>query len=241
MADKGIGEHQKRFEFYMDLLGHDILNSNQAVLSYLELILASPGLDRRTKALAEKAIPHVRTSTLLIENVKRLVAARAVDPSLLRPIDIVSALETAEGQVKRHFPGREIGLSIRPGPKTAMAVGEELARDLLVNVLITTVRLSKEGDVRLDISVSEGQIEGRPGWVVRIEDEKAKLPPFLDGEGVAATYDQDVSVAVRTTGMLFAKMMANCIGGDFEAHALTHDPTLGGAVYTVTFRRAEGA
>jgi len=240
LAENGVAGPRKQFEFYMDLLGHDILNSNQAVMSYLELILASPGLDKRTRMLAEKAIPHVRTSTLLIENVKRLIAARAVDPSLLKPIDLVSALAKAEGQVMRHFPDRRIVLSVRPEPKSARAVGGDLANDLLVNVLITAIRLSQADEVRLDISVSEGRLEGSPVWMVRIEDKDAKLPPFLDKEGIAATYDHDISVAVRTTGMLFAKMMANSLGGDFEARALTHDPKARGAAYTVMLRRAEG-
>lgn len=239
MADHKMTEAQKRFEFYMDLLGHDILNSNQAVMSYLELILSTPGVDKKVKGLAEKAISHVRTSTLLVENLKRIVASRSIDPGSLRPLEIVSALENAESQVRWHFPGKMISLSMPSTPRRAMAVGGDFASDLLMNVLATAVRLNPGNDVRLDVTLVEDTLRGKPAWVVRIEDKNAVLPPFLGGEGVAATYDQDTSVAVRSTGMLFAKMMADNIGGEFDAHPLASDPKLGGAVYAVTLRRAE--
>ena len=240
MTRKRSADSRRQFEFYMDLLGHDIMNSNQAVLSYLELIISSPGADRKVKALAEKAIQHVRTSTLLIENVKRLMAARSIDPDSLKPIDVVSALRDAEGRVGRHFPSKKISFEIPSEPAKAMALGEELAQDLIFNVLVTAVRLNPGNDVRLTMSLSPGEAAGRPVWVLRVEDNEAKLPPFLDGEGVEATYAQDISVAVKTTGILFAKMMAKSIGGDFEAHALSKEPGQPGAAYTVTFRRAVG-
>ena len=76
---------EDRLAFYMDILGHDVLNNNQAVMSYLELIIATPGIDRKVKEFAEKAVSHVRTSTILVDNVKRLVASRALDPEKLKP------------------------------------------------------------------------------------------------------------------------------------------------------------
>ncbi|MEM0343885.1 MAG: hypothetical protein QXJ32_04015 [Thermoplasmata archaeon] len=240
MAKKRKVEPEKQFEFYMDLLGHDILNSNQAVLSYLELIISSPGVDKRVKMLAEKAIPHVRTSTVLVENVKRLVASRSLDPDRLRPVDIVSALRRMEQKVRKHFPSKKISLVLAPEPRTAMVLGEDLAEDLVLNVLITAVRLNPGDDLRLDASITPGEFNGKPAWFVKIEDRGARLPPFLNGDGIEATYDQDISVAVRSTGILFAKMMAKSLGGDFDAHALTTLPEPAGAKYTVTLRRADG-
>ena len=228
-----------QFEFYMDLLGHDILNSNQAVLSYLELILASPSADKKTKSFAEKAMIHVRTSTILIENVKRLIGTRNIDFHELTPVDLVKAVEKAEVELARFYPGKTISLAHASKVRSAIVYGDNIATDLILNVLVTAVGLNPGTDIRMTLAITEDKMRGDPVWVVRIEDRNAQLPPFLDGEGVAATYNQDISLAVKTTGMLSAKMIAGNLGGDFEAHPMSHEPKKTGAIFTIALRKVE--
>jgi len=230
---------EDEFAFYMDLLGHDVLNNNQAVLSYLELVLATPGADKRVRELAEKAVSHVRTSTVLIDNVKRLIAARTIESDKLKPMDMVKSIERAEYELRRHFPAKRIRLETAGMPKNAVVLGNNYAADLVLNVFITAVRLSTADDVVLNVSVIEEKFKGKPVWVMRVVDKNALLPPFLDGKGVAAAYSQDVSTAARSTGVLFAKMIADRLGGDFEAHSLHNDPKKEGAVFTVILRKVE--
>jgi len=224
----------------MDLLGHDVMNNNQAVLSYLELIYAAPGVDRRVKTLAEKAVSHVRTSTVLIDNVKRLIAARNIQPEKLKPTDVVKSIDKAEVELRKHFPAKRIRLEKIAMPKNAVVFGDNYAEDLILNVLITAVRLSPSDDITLRVTCTDGDIKGRPAWITRVEEKNAQLPPFLAGGNVSATYSQDISTAVKTTGMLFAKMLAESLGGDFEARPLQRDAKKGGAEFTVILRRAEG-
>jgi len=223
----------------MDLLGHDVLNNNQAVLSYLELIAATPGVDKKVKAFAEKAVSHVRTSTVLIDNVKRLIASRDIEPEKLKPIDLVKSVERAESDLRRHFPAKRIRFETPAMPKSATVLGNNHASDLVLNVFITAVRLNPGDDIVLSVTLAEERFRGKPAWTMRVEDKNAQLPPFLDGEGVSATYSQDISTAVKTTGVLFAKMLAESLGGDFEARSLYHDPKRRGALFTVILRRGE--
>lgn len=236
---KKVVQKENRLAFYMDLLGHDLLNNNQAVMSYLELIIATPGADKKVKVFAEKAVSHVRTSTTLVDNVKRLMATKDIDPEKLKAIDVVESIAQAELELRRHFPAKRIRLELGGMPKDAFVIGDLYASDLILNVLITAVRLDQGDDVLLKVTLDEEKHEGKPAWLMSIENKSAQLPPFLDGEGVVATYSQDVSTAVKTTGMLFAKMIAANLGGDFEAHSLYHDPNKKGAKFTVILRKAE--
>jgi hypothetical protein len=228
-----------QFEFYMDLLGHDLLNSNQAVLSYLELILSTPGLDKKTVAMAEKAIAHVRASTLLIENVKRILGTRIANFRELSPIDLTGVIDKAESDLARFYPGRKIRVEHEAWPQTAMVYGSTFVADLVLSVLVTAARLNPGDDVKLRISLLEDKADEHGIWIVRIEDDESRLPPFLDGEGVSATYAQDISLAVKTAGLLSAKMIAANLGGDFEAHAISHEPKRKGAEFTITLRKAD--
>ncbi len=236
---KGGGEGQQ-FAFYMDLLGHDVINSNQAVLSYLELIYSNPAADKKIKAFAEKALTHVRTSTLLVENVKRLIATRTLDLQSMKPVDIVRTVERAHLEVSRFYPGKRIRIKFDSKPSQALAVGDSYAADLVLSVLLTAVRLDPGDEVDLKVDLREGTFGQRQAWVLRLEDRNIALPAFLNGGGVEETYSQDISTAVKTTGMLFAQMAAKNLGGDFEAHALVHGEKRSGAVFTITLVKAGG-
>lgn len=223
----------------MDIVSHDILNNNQAVLSYLELILATPGTDKKVKDFAEKAVAHVRTSTILVDNIKRVIASRSLDPEKLRPIDLVKAIDLGESQLKKHFPAKSIRIHKTGLPRSAFVLGDLHAADLVLNVFVTAIRLSPGDDITMSASMSESEFKGKPAWTISVEDKTAELPPFLDGEGVAATYSQDISTAVKSTGIIYAKMIAANLGGDFEVHAVHHDPKKKGAVFTLILRKVE--
>jgi light-regulated signal transduction histidine kinase (bacteriophytochrome) len=228
-----------QFDFYMDLLGHDVLNSNQAVLGYLELICSNPATDKKSKAFAEKAITHARTSTILVENVKRLISTKDMDPADLKPVNLVDVVDQAQQELVRFYPGKSLRLEMSNRPRNAYVLGNNYAADLILNVFVIAARLNLGDDIRMKMSFSQDDFHGKPVWTLRIEDANAQLPPFLDGGGVSATYAQDVSRAVKAAGMLFAKMIAGNLGGDFEAHAIHHEPRTKGAVFTVALRKAE--
>jgi len=223
----------------MDLLGHDVLNNNQAVLSYLELISATPGVDKNVKTLSEKAVSHVRTSTVLVDNVKRLIAVRGIQLDKLKSTDLVKSIDNAELGLRRHFPAKRIRVEKPAMPRSAIVLGDYFADDLVLNVLITAVRLTPSDDIALRVTCTDGEFKGEPAWITKVEDKDAQLPPFLEDEGVSAVYSQDISTAVKTTGMLFAKMLAENLGGDFEAHSMQRDAKKSGAVFTIMLRRAE--
>lgn len=233
-------ENQAQFAFYMDLLGHDIMNSNQAVLSYLELISSSPAADKKIRMFAEKAITHVRTSTVLVENVKRLIATNTLDPESLQPIDLLKTIERAQVELLRFYPGKKITIDFASKPAKAFASGNSYAADLILNVFVTAVRLDSGDDILMKLDLKEEKVNNKPAWVIRLEDKNAKLPPFMNGGGVAETYAQDISTAVKTTGMLFAKMVAKNLGGDFEAHPIYREAKKVGAVFTIVLRKVDG-
>ena len=229
-----------KFAFYMDLLGHDILNNNQAVLGYLELLLAAPGTDRTAKKYAEKAVSHVRTSTILIENIKRLLATRAAGPDSFRPLDLQSSVSLSERELVKFFPDKKLTVRVAPSVEQAFVIGNSAAKDLIMNSMVNMVRLDPNDEVDLSIELKEVQLNGKMCWRISLEDPNAELPPSLRGRGVESIYLQDSSTAVRLSGVLFAKMIAQTLGGDFEAHELQAEGQMKGASFVITLRKASG-
>ena len=229
-----------KFAFYMDLLGHDILNNNQAVLGYLELVLAAPGTDRTAKKFAEKAVSHVRTSTILIENIKRLLATRAVDPDSFKPIALQSSVSLSERDLIKFFPDKKLKVRVAPKVERAFVMGNSAAQDLIMNSMVNMVRLDPNDEVNLSIELEEVQLKGKMCWRISLEDPNAELPPALRGRDVESIYLQDSSTAVRLSGVLFAKMIAQKLGGDFEAQELHTKGQKKGAAFVITLRKASG-
>ncbi len=238
-AKQKAGGKDTRLEFLMDLLGHDVLNSHQAVLSYLEMIATIAGGDRKTRMLAEKAIGHIRGSTMLIENVKRITSTRGLDFKTLKPVDLVKAFDKAMPELERFYPGKHIEVDRKSFPRSSMVYGGTYASDLALIMLITAIKLNQGDDIHLRVNIRDEEYAGEPAWVTTLEDPDSILPPFLNGKGVEAAFAQDISVAVKTTGLLSAKMIAQNIGGDFEAHSRSELPKKKGAVFTMTLRRAD--
>lgn len=235
-AKQGKNDH---LAFYMDLVGHDILNNNQAVLGYLELILANPSSDRTVRNYAEKAFSHVRTSTLLVENEKRLMATMMLDRESLRPTDIRAKLERSQTELARFFPDKRIRVRLEQIPKDARALGNSAAEELIVNAMVSAVRLDPGEDVELRVSVAQSVFRGSACWTVTIEEPNALLPPSLKGRDIKSVYLLDSSVAVKLSGLLFSKMIAETLGGDFDAYELPGAKDHVGAGFTITLRRAD--
>ncbi len=237
-ATKPKNDKRDQLSFYMDLVGHDILNNNQAVLGYLELILANPSSEKAVRQYAGKAFSHVSTSTLLVENNKRLLSAMMRDKASLRPIDLRTKLERTGKELSRFFPDKSLTVRLGTMPKDIMVVGNSDAEELVMNAMVSIVRLDPSDKVELRVSVSPVTFRGRPCWAINLEEPTAALPPSLKGRDIKSVYLLDSSVAVKLSGLLFSKMVAEMLGGDFDVYELPDVKEGTGAGVTITLRRA---
>ncbi len=229
----------EQFAFYMDLLGHDIVNNNQAVLGYLELILADPRFEKQVKKYAERAVPHIRTSTLLVESVKKVLATRDMDPSSLKPVDLMEAVSRIPQDIERFFPDRTVKVNVDAKVEKAWVMGSPVVNDLLHNAIVDMVKMDPGRSVNMTIKFTEHESEGHLCWNLRIVNQNATLPPIMRDREIGTVHSEDSSTAVRIVGMLFAKMIAKGLGGDFQADELRPSGETRGVVFTITLRKAD--
>jgi len=222
----------------MDLVSHDMLNDNQAILSYLELILATPGLDKRTLDYLRKAVTHVRSSSLRIQNVNTIVNARKANTTAVGSSDLWDAVEASSKELEVIFPSRKVTIRRAQRGAKAPVTGGNIVKELLVTIMESVVKLDPGTDVVLDLKVSEDPGYGKRGWTVTIEDPRVKLPAVVRDTDIDSVHTKDSSLAPRVSGLLFAKMAADALGGDFDIQ-----PSSGaakGASFVLKLRRAEG-
>jgi hypothetical protein len=222
---------------FMDLLSHDILNNNQAILSYLELVLANPALDAKAREYAEKAISHVRTSTVLVEHAKNLMAVRTADPSSFRPIDLIRSVMIAAKELPRFFPAKKIVVHAPKGPTDAFVLGDALADDLVLNAFIDMARTDPGDEVTIDTNIIKSERAGKMCWSLVLTDPNAVLQPGMKSEDLSAILSKDNSKMVKMAGFLFARIAADLLGGEFNAKELAAGTGKGGE-FTLTLVKA---
>ncbi len=205
----------ERLAFYMDLVSHDMLNDNQAVLSYLELILEIPGLDEKARAYAKKALSYVRSSTMRIDNVKTVVGARKATAASRGTADLSAVIEECARELPTVFPSKTVKVMRPEKDGKAMVAGGGVIKELLLTVMAGAVKMDPGTDVTLNVSLAEDPGYGKHGWIVTIEDPEVRLPAVVKDANIDAVHTKDKSLASNVSGILFAKLTAEALGGDF--------------------------
>lgn len=237
---KATRDRDPNFAYYMDLLSHDVVNNNQAVLGYLELILASGGLDKKARKYAEKAVSHIRTSTILVDNVKRLMITRDMDPADFKPVDLMVAMNRAEREVSRMFPDKSFNVKLPSDAAEMKIIGDGAAEDLILNMMVTMVWLDPSETITLVLKTSETEVKGKKFWQITLEDPTARMPKMAVDRPLEDAFKADSSIAVKVVGMLFCKMISEMLGGGFEVHELNKKADPRGAAFVATLRKAGG-
>lgn len=217
MIDKNSSSDKSRQSaLFMDVLSHDVLNNNQAVLSYLELILAGPEMSARSRNYAEKAVSHIRASTVLVEDANRLIAARTLDVNALKPFDLLKAVDYARKELGGYFPAKRIKIHMEPGSKDLYVHGDTLVQHLVLNAFLDMVKLDPADDVIVKVRAMKAELNGRICWSLVLSDANAHLLPSMKSN-LSELYMQDSSKTVKLGGFLFVKTLAELLGGKFEA------------------------
>lgn len=219
----------------MDLLSHDMLNNNQATLSYLELIHSFPGADERIKELADKATSQVRTSSVLLDGIRRLVSSSMGTPVPTTPVDVAGTLALVSHDVSGMFPHKKVTINtagIAPGTEVQ---GGQYIQDLFGHLLMNIVQLDPEDRPRIDVTSVRQKHNGSVYWNIEVASTTAALPSGIGSDIFAGVVPMDLSKMARVSGAAFAGSVARAIGGRMGVRVL--DPVKNrGCVFEISLK-----
>ena len=227
-ADKGLPA-------YMDLLSHDILNLNQTVLSYIELIATSSELDDRLQEHARKATSQIRISTQIVEGINALCLLQKGDVAATTS-NLSERVFDAAKTLESFVPHRNIRCDVQCSDTDAPVFDtRNLVSQAVLNALLNVVQLDSSETPQIDIGIE--RLDGDEGlnWLVRIHDDSISLRPDIDLETVVDHTDDSRSRTVKLAGVLLSKLMTERLGGSFEISSSSGE----GGTITMKFRGAE--
>jgi len=231
------GSLDEEFQVIVDLVSHDILNINQAVLSAIELMTESSGANERAEKHARRAESQIKISTRIFESMKMLCLMRKTDkmPSS-ELVDLNEAVKKAISDAAGMFPDRQVRIELDESGEEAVAAGGIIVHEALTNALMGVIRLDTSEQVSVKVRVSGEAVHGANHWIVRLTDENVAVPTTLGFKTISDTSTDSRTRMGGMAGLIIAKVMAEKLGGAFET-----GPTAKGSEFIVRFVGVDGA
>ncbi|OPY28670.1 MAG: putative diguanylate cyclase [Methanocella sp. PtaU1.Bin125] len=182
-AEDTLKEAKARAELYVDLMGHDINNMNNTAMGYLELALETLATDKRLKpedkVLLEKPLQAIKSSSMLIDNVRKLQRLMT-EGVRTGPIDLRQLFSEIDMESLR--PGdREVAIRVRDIPHYRVEANE-LLRDVFINLISNAIKHSgEEKPLNVDVSVRPITEGGRAYYRCVVEDDGPGIPDEMKG------------------------------------------------------------
>ncbi len=165
-AETELLESKAQAELYVDIMGHDINNIDQAIMGYLEIALDTLNVPEEQKELLEKPVELVKSSARLIENVKKLQRLKAgeipyekVDAGKVL-FDVITEFSTV--------PGRTVAINYQP-VTGYMVIANALLKDVFYNIVGNAIKHSK-GPLTINIEALKTEENGLKYVRFDIED-----------------------------------------------------------------------
>jgi PAS domain S-box-containing protein len=208
-------EAKAQAEMYLDLMGHDINNLNQAGIGYLELVqdeLRAKGkLEIKDQLYIDKALETQVNSSKLIDNVRKLQRLKAGGLKH-RPIDLCAIVSELKDYYSR-IPDRTVKISFTP-VEHCCVIANELIRDVFSNLIGNAIKHSSPDKLlEVDIGIKKVTIKDNNFFEVTIEDNGPGIPDELKSRLFTRFQRGTTKTSGRGLGLYLAKTLLEDFNG----------------------------
>ncbi len=162
-------------DFYLDLMSHDLQNFNTAIIGYLEMIIASEGLDPKIDRYAKGAFRQVMQTAHLIAHLKRVAQIRQFGTSNRNKRDLKEILQRGVTSIQSRPEKNTIAITLEvPEGQCMVNVGDDF-NDLLELMITSAARYSMSDLLHLSVSVIPEIQEGHKLWAISISGKSLRL------------------------------------------------------------------
>lgn len=175
IAEEELVNAKAQAELYLDLMGHDITNMNQALMGYLELMEVMWESGEIDKRLIDNSIEVINRSSKMIGDVKKLTQLQAGKVSLV-DVDVCEMLS----EVKTQYEGRSdrpVTINYTPAKECIVSAGG-LLKTVFENLVDNAIKHST-GPVTIEIINDRITREGHLYYRITVTDTGPGIPDDL--------------------------------------------------------------
>ncbi len=217
-AENELIEAKAQSEMYLDLMGHDINNLNQAGIGYLELALDAIHSKRKLESsdllFLDKAMEALTTSSRLIDNVQKIQRSRAGGLKY-NAIDLCDILTELKDHYS-HVPERKVTIRLSTN-NNCFVIANELIRDVFSNLIGNSIKHSSpEKPLEIDLSVKNIIVDGKALYEVSVDDNGPGIPDDLKNRLFARFQRGKTETSGRGLGLYLVKTLVEGFKGNVQ-------------------------
>jgi signal transduction histidine kinase len=165
-AERKAVEEHKKAELYLDILGHDISNMNQAIL-FNNYLLSNSEDQKKAKKYVENIQDHANSISELIDKI-RLISNLNEHEFTIEKLDVQKIISNSIKNVKKIHPKKDIKINHSiPGSKLIIK-GNKIFSEVIDNILGNAIKYNKNGEIKIDIDYASS--EDNKFWMIEFKD-----------------------------------------------------------------------
>ena len=235
LVEEKLRDAKSQAELYVDIMGHDINNLNQAAVGYLELIQEDSNLDDEQRESIKDAINAIMGSANIIDNVRKVQTINE-EKVVLQPKDINDMIL----ECIKDYPNPENKqVSINYTPKSGLIVkGNSLMKEVFLNIIGNSVKYSGN-EVEIDIVVEKVERAGKKFYDISIADNGYGIPDELKPKLFNRFQRGTTKAHGKGLGLFIVKSLVEQVGGDVVIKDRVPGDYASGAKFTVSLMTGE--
>jgi len=209
-----MSDARAQAELYLDLMSHDINNMNMVAMGKIELLKGAVAGDEKAVALLEGALDMLRSSSRLIENVRKIQQAEqgGLETEI---VDLCDVLEDVKKKYSA-MPGRDIAIRIRHEISNGcLVLAGRLIEDVFSNLVGNSVKHADPGKpIVIDVGLSMTGPDKDRFYRITIEDNGPGIPDDLKGRLFSRLEKGKSKTAGRGLGLYLVRKLVEDFGGN---------------------------
>ena len=196
-------QDKARAELYLDLLTHDINNSNSVALGYLQMLKDRESLEPRSEDLLDRSLEALRDSSELIDTIGKVQRAGVEARS---PLDLGEVLRGVVADY-RNYPRKEVEIDLEcecDVPVWANPLIKEVFTNLMDNAV-------KHAPGPVKIWIRAAQVGSR--YEVTVEDNGPGIPDEVKGRLFSRFKRGSTTAPGHGLGLFLARSLIESYGG----------------------------
>ncbi len=235
-AEKQLIETQRKVEFFIDLITHDLTNINQEILSIFELIYHSPDISEEMKKLLDEGIRELDRSSQLIANVKKLHLIETEKP-VVGVRDLGASLKRAAEEVAKAFPDKKLVLRSNFEPGQFKVMADDFLVDVFYALIHNAMKFDPKNEVIVEVEAEE--IRYTPFVKIQVKDHGPGIRDEQKEEIFDKIIERRETILGLGLGLTLVKKIIENYGGQIYIEDRVEGDYSKGANFVLLIRKAE--
>lgn len=227
-AQQVVQDEQRRAELYLDILGHDINNRDQGILSYAELLLRKKNLDAESQNYVKQILQSAKDISALVVNTRKLTNLQQ-ESLQLEKIDLFRLVFKKSERIKIQYKERKVDIKYEFPSEPIYVKGNLLLEDVIEHVLSNAVKYDR--NERVEIKIKCEYLKNSKRYHMRIEDQGPGIADNMKAVVLERGGSGDINERGTGLGLTIVKeVVEGCEGAVHIEDRVAGDHTQGTAV-----------